>query len=299
METLQLKLFVSLSRTYSFTKTANEFFVSQPTVSTHIKALERSLGVTLLDRDNRKVSLTQEGLEFVDYAQSMLNMQSEAVTRLQNISKGRRGYIRIAILSSMSKLFSECLSEFSRKHQGVQVDVFRMEGIEMIRAIRCREYDIYFGSHLVLPDKNNVEHLVTGAAQLQLFIHKRDIEGIDTDNLSTLRKVQFIAISEMNFALSGRIRSVCMKRGLTPEIMNYYNSTEMVLLAVNSGVGATILPQGIEHFYSFPNIVSLPIRGDDATVKSVVIWHNERLSTEVEAFLSLDALKKAIGRVSA
>ena len=46
MDTLQLKLFLSLAKTLNFTKTANEFYVTQPTVSNYIKSLENGMGVS-------------------------------------------------------------------------------------------------------------------------------------------------------------------------------------------------------------------------------------------------------------
>ena len=93
MDTMQLQVFLSLSKTLNFTKTANEFYVTQPTVSNYIKALESSIGVTLLKRDSHSVSLTAEGKEFVAYANQLLSLQAEAENRLRNISEGRRGYI--------------------------------------------------------------------------------------------------------------------------------------------------------------------------------------------------------------
>lgn len=52
MDMQQLRLFLSISRTLNFTRTANEFFMSQPTVSNQIRALEAELGVPLLKRSS-------------------------------------------------------------------------------------------------------------------------------------------------------------------------------------------------------------------------------------------------------
>ena len=103
MDTMQLQLFLSLSKTLNFTKTANEFYVTQPTVSNYIKALESSIGVTLLKRDSHSVSLTAEGKEFVNYATQILSLEAEAENRLRNISEGRNGYLRVAMLSSAAR----------------------------------------------------------------------------------------------------------------------------------------------------------------------------------------------------
>ena len=138
MDTTQLKLFLSLSKTLNFTKTANEFYVTQPTVSNNIKMLENSVGVTLLKRDSHSVSLTEEGKSFVGYASRILALETEAETRLRNISEGRLGYIRIASLSSAARIFSLCLEEFVQKYPGVQVNVDMLEGSEMIWSMRGR-----------------------------------------------------------------------------------------------------------------------------------------------------------------
>ena len=55
MNILRLRLLVSVSRTLSFTRTANDFFMTQPAVSHQIKALEDSLGVQLLQRNPHRV----------------------------------------------------------------------------------------------------------------------------------------------------------------------------------------------------------------------------------------------------
>lgn len=292
VEMLQLKIFVSLARTCNFTKTAKEFYMSQPTVSNHMKTLERSLGVRLFDRDSHKVSLTQEGQELVDYANNILTLKREAEVRLLNISKGRRGYIRIALLSSMMAFFSECLSVFSKEYPEVQVDVFRMEGIEMMRAFRQKEYDVYFTHYFMAPFNKVEEYILTGAEQLRLYYHKRDAGKFDVDDFTSMQNLRFVAVSEMDFASSGQIKNVCAKRGLTPENINYYNNAETVLLAVNSGVGMAILPYGVSHFFNFTNVESVPIAGDDATVKYIVAWHKAKRNIDVQNFLNISPIKE-------
>ena len=286
MDTLQLKLFISVSQTLSFTKTAHEFYMSQPSVSNYIKALEASIDVKLVNRNSHGVSLTAEGEEFVEYAGKILRLQMEAETRLNNISKGRTGYIKIAMLSSTAKLFSESLAQFLKIQPGVQVDVFKLEGAEMMRAISRHDYDIYFGNRYMVHDSSGVDYAITGTEQLRLFAPVSIADKIDINDWSTLTKFRFVSVPEMDFALSGQIKSICLSRGITPDIINYYNHADTVLLAVNSGIGLAILPPGLT-FYSFPNVVSMPIEGEDAIVQSVVAWHKDRLNQDIQSFLRI------------
>jgi len=290
MDTLELQLFMSLSQTLSFTKTANEFFMSQPTVSNYIKSLESELGVRLLNRDSRSVSLTPEGQEFVGYTHSLLTLQLEAETRLRNIAEGRRGYIKIAMLTSAAQLFSECMTEFGAQEQNVQIDVDIKEGADMIRAINQGSYDIYFANRYMLTRDDNIEFTVTGTHSLHLFVH-RDIAGnIDMRDWSTLSAYKFVSVPDTDFALSGQIRQICLSRGIKPDIINYYNRADTLLLAVNSGIGIAILPPQLKYCYNFPNVVSMPIEGEDAEISSVVARNKNRENPEAFRFLQLKAL---------
>lgn len=296
MDTLQLKLFLSLSKTLNFTKTANEFYVTQPTVSNYIKALENSIGVTLLKRDSHSVSLTPEGKEFLGYATQMLSLQLEAENRLRNIAEGRRGYIRIAMLSSTIQLFQECLNEFVKKHPGIQVNVDMVEGSEMISAIGQCSYDLYFAHEHMISGNDNIDYFTTGTSHLNLFVNKDIVDKIDMSDWSTLTPYHFVASPDAGFSLSGQIKRICNNRGIVPDIINYYNRADSVLLAVNCGVGIAILPPQLKSFYNFPNVTALPIEGADARVDYVVAWNRAGGNPEVKKFLAVKSLTELRGR---
>lgn len=293
MDTVHLRLFLSLAKTLNFTKTANEFYVTQPTVSNYIKILENNVGVTLLKRDSHSVSLTPEGKEFVVYANQILSLETEAENRLRSISEGRRGFIRIAILSSAAKLFSLCLEEFVKKYPGAQVNVDMVEGADMIAAMNQCAYDVYFAhEHMVSNGSGNIDYFVIDTSYLNLLVPRGIADQIDMDDWSNLSSYHFATAIETGFSLSGQIRRICQNRGITPDIINYYNRADTVLLAVNSGVGVSILPRSILDFFSLPNIVAFPIESGDALVNSIVGWNHNGSNPEVAKFLSLSRLAK-------
>jgi DNA-binding transcriptional LysR family regulator len=293
MDTMHLRLFLSLAKTLNFTKTANEFYVTQPTVSNYIKVLENSVGVTLLKRDSHSVSLTPEGKEFVAYANQILSLEAEAENRLRSISEGRRGYIRIAILSSAAKLFSSCLEEFVQKYPGIQVNVDMLEGAEMISAMDQCAYDVYFAhEHMVSGSNSSIDYFVVNTSYLNLVVPRTVADQINMNDWSNLAKYRFASALEAGFSLYGQIRRICQNRGITPDITNYYNRADTVLLAVNSGVGISILPASLVEFYSLPNIVAFPIESGDALLNSIIGWNHSGSNPEVARFLSVSRLAK-------
>ena len=292
MDTLQLKLFLSLSKTLNFTKTANEFYVTQPTVSNYIKSLENNVGVTLLKRDSHNVSLTPEGEEFVMYATQILALQSEAEDRLRVVSGGRSGYLRVAVLTSAMELFSLCLEECIQKYPGMQVNVNVLEGMEMVAAANQCSYDIYFAHQHMVSDNDAVEYFVTGVSNMELVFHRSMADQINMSDWSSLQHMRFVAPLDPSFSLAGQIRRICANRGLEPNIINYYNRADVVLMAVNANVGLSILPPQLVSFYNWPNVAAFPIEGNDAMVYSVVCWNKNSENPDVKKFLGLSRMLK-------
>ena len=72
MEFRQLEAFVNAAKYKSFSKAADATFLTQPTISTHVSNLENELGVRLLNRSGREISLTPHGHEFYSYGRRYL-----------------------------------------------------------------------------------------------------------------------------------------------------------------------------------------------------------------------------------
>ena len=100
MNIQQLRYFLVLADTLSFTKTAEKYYISQTAVSNQIKALEEKLGVQLFQRDNRKVLLTPAGKVFVKEAKSIITRIEEAVQHTKDEDQGFGGEIPVGIIKS-------------------------------------------------------------------------------------------------------------------------------------------------------------------------------------------------------
>ena len=84
MDFKQIEAFINVMQYGSFSKAADATFLTQPTISTHIKSLEDELGVTLIRRKGRGSEPTKEGLEFYKYAMDMVHTRESAIERIGN-----------------------------------------------------------------------------------------------------------------------------------------------------------------------------------------------------------------------
>lgn len=66
--------------------------------------------------------------------------------------------------------------------------------------------------------------------------------------------------------------------------MNYYNRADMLLLGVDAGAGVAILPPEVAAMKCPENVVALPIRGDDAALRSVVAWKMDSENADADRF---------------
>src|SRR3990170_8986093 len=92
-----LRAFVTVARTRSLSRAADELNLGQPTISDRLRALERELGVTLVRRQGRGVALTPEGETFLPYAQRALDVIKQGKDSTRAARSGSGGRVSIAV----------------------------------------------------------------------------------------------------------------------------------------------------------------------------------------------------------
>ncbi|MCL2392086.1 MAG: LysR family transcriptional regulator [Oscillospiraceae bacterium] len=284
MDTMQLKLFVSAANTLNFSRTAEQFFISQPAVTHSVKILEASLGVKLFNRTSRRITLTAEGVEFLPYAVRALETLGSAEVRLQNMAQGRTGHIRIAALSSLIYHLSDCLVALHKQYPAIQVDIDLLEGTELVNSVRKGSYDFYFSNAEMLAGATSYTFTNIGHGQVELFVNKAVADKVDMNDWSTLKDYPLVSISRSDAWLTGRISRICKNRGFQPNIINYYNRAEAAIMSVNAGIGVAILPKATYRLYLLPDVVTFPIDGDDAKIDNVFAWKHEQSTTACHIF---------------
>ncbi len=112
-----LETFCRVANLKSFSKAAEDLFLTQPTVSGHILALEKSLSIRLFDRTGREVRLTQAGKILYDFASRMLVSRKELINALSQFSQGLRGELALGASTIPGEyLLPKLLGDFKKEH---------------------------------------------------------------------------------------------------------------------------------------------------------------------------------------
>lgn len=118
----QLGYFVAVAEEGQITRAAKRLHIAQPALSQAIAQLEAQLGLELLERHARGVSLTAAGEIFLVKAKAALRAEAEATATARSIARGAQGSIEMGFLSTPPRLFAESLfEEFARTHPLVNV----------------------------------------------------------------------------------------------------------------------------------------------------------------------------------
>lgn len=116
----RLKVFFTVSRKLSFTKAAQELFITQPAVTKHIKELEEQLGVALFTRHGNNISLTPAGQILYRYAENIFHTYAELENELARLSDLHKGNIVIGASTTLAQyVLPAILAQFKAAHPAV------------------------------------------------------------------------------------------------------------------------------------------------------------------------------------
>ena len=141
----QLKYFISVAEHQSFTKAANQFYISQTAITQQIQALETAVDTPLIDRTTRPISLTPSGKTFLIEAKSILRHMDTAIMRTREASKGLMGNIRIGYTKGYEQSnLPKRLRDFHKQYPNILITCYRNDTDMLASGIINKEYDIIF-----------------------------------------------------------------------------------------------------------------------------------------------------------
>jgi DNA-binding transcriptional LysR family regulator len=119
-----MKLFTRIYETHSFSQTARELGMTQPTVSKGLAALERALGSKLLDRNTRGLRPTESGSLYYAQCKRWLGEMEEVEEHLASARKGARGLLRLSFPVNLGQIeLARIAYAFQRQNPSIQLDL--------------------------------------------------------------------------------------------------------------------------------------------------------------------------------
>ena len=141
MELRQLKYFVKIAETLSFSKASKQLFITQSTLSQQIHQLEQELNTPLFQRNTHGVKMTEAGNELLPYAIRTLHAAETCIDRMQDLQQLLTGTLNIGVTYSFSPILTETLLTFMNRYPKVKLNIFYKPMTDLMDMLRESDLD--------------------------------------------------------------------------------------------------------------------------------------------------------------
>jgi DNA-binding transcriptional LysR family regulator len=237
----QLKAFLLTARHQSFSRAAEELFITQSGMSLLVRELETQLGFRLLHRTTRRVSLTEAGTRFFPVAERSLSALESAATSIGRAAGDARPRLSVGATPLIAaELLAPAVAQYRHANSRLDIQVHDMQGTRLIEMLQAGEIDVAVSDFM---------HDVAGADKMPLarfslmLIRSQDHGPV----LSPLVKWSDIAMRRLiGCSPDNSIQELVDERLLgagrrhPPEIVCNYPGTQIAM--VESGAGIAVMP---------------------------------------------------------
>jgi DNA-binding transcriptional LysR family regulator len=284
LDVKQLKYFIEVTKSGSFTRAANQLYITQPAISRIIKSLEDELGVPLFVRSRKHLSLTEAGKVFYNHAQQMEEQYHALLNDLEQLVTLQKGHLRIGLPSIINSFFfSQFLAAFHREYPEITFQLVEDGSKRIEEKVANDELD--FGV-VVLPTQHHVfDNYSFVKEKLKIIVpSSHRLAAREKIELKELREEAFIMFNK-DFALRDNIIQACNESGFKPKIISETSQLDFIEEMVASKLGITLLPESTSMELT-SDVIAIPVANPAIDWDLALIWKNDvRLSHVMQEFI--------------
>ncbi|AMY68257.1 LysR family transcriptional regulator [Frigidibacter mobilis] len=282
----QLEAFYWLTRLKSYQRVADHIGLTQPAVSARISGLEDSLGVSLIDRTEMEFTLTEQGHEVAEYAETFLNL-SEALTARLKVKQKRR--YTIGAVGMVTKTWGVTLRrKILTSPGGELVDFHSGSNVDLKHQLRSGALDMAFVTGEAglpqMPNSFSVQYHVG-------WVARPDVVGEVTRPMTPdeLRGLPLILYPHTS-PLFGPVAELVDETRRRPNSRHTGNSLGTICDMVRSGYGASAVPlAALEREIAAGMLVEIPTTVQLAPLDIRCVHVNKARKAQTEAIFALAA----------
>lgn len=247
MDFFRLRTLRELSRRSTMAAVSDALGISSSAVSQQIAQLEDEVGIALVERRGRGVTLTPAGQRLVQHADRIFAVVEEAKTDIAELQNIVAGDLRIAAQpSAASSFIPAAMHELAIRHPHLDIVLTTMGPAEGVAALRAWQADIVIADDMSF-DPRTLEGLadISFLCRDQLFVllpvgHR--LEGEPVISLAQLRDERWV-LDVASSAYSMAILRACRDIGFEPVVNGFSDSFEVVFALVEAGCSISVMPE--------------------------------------------------------
>jgi len=279
---VQLEHFLAVARCKRFSRAAEECYVSQSSLSKHIKALEEELGVELFVRGYSEVTLTPAGGMFLGFAKKTFLGYEEILQGLAQYSSTAPLRIRVGALPLMDvyDLHSD-IADFQVDNPGIQIDFHELNQGEILRHLEMNQLDVAFlRTDRLSADEFEWTPLIRDEITIVCSV-KYPLARAHRIEVGDLKDERFVLIDKQSSIYAVFIEE-CRRNGFVPNVTFTHARHEPLVSAVAKNIGITALPKGLTRGRNESLLACIPLTTPLFSEVGLVVPRGRRLTPWAE-----------------
>lgn len=259
MDLERARLFRDIAQSRSVSKGAKQNGISQSAASQHLQDLEEQVGLPLLDRGTRPLTVTDAGKLYLEMCRDVLRRQDEFQAALERMKTEVEGTVRVASIYSVGlSEMSQLEQEFSRRYPDAHLEVEYLRPEKVYEAVVTDRADLGLLSYpeatkevTVLPWRQ--EEMVVAASPYHALAEKSEVRPEDLEGLD------FVGFDE-DLPIRRDIDRFLREHHVEVNLTLHFDNLQMIKEAVAHGEGVSIMPARImEEEVKQGRLVPIPI----------------------------------------
>ena len=296
----QLQIFEASVRLGSFSRAAEELFVTQPTVSMQIKKLADALGLPLFEQVGRNVRPTEVGRELYDSCRRIFENLANLEMKVSDHKGMKRGRLRLGVVTTAKYFVPEVLGEFCRLYPGIDVALKVSNRDRIVERLNSYEDDLFIMGQGLQDSVEVVSYPFSPNPLVVMAPRDHPLVGEKNIPLSRIAEEPLI-LREPGSGIRDAALRLFEQHNLMPQVRMELGSNEAIKHAIVGGLGISVLSL---HTVSLEGPAGPVVLLDVEGFPIMRQWHlvypkGKELSLVAEAFLeySLDVEPRMRGKM--
>ncbi len=235
----QLRVFEAVARNLSFTRAAEELYLTQPTVSIQLKQLTELIGQPLFEQIGKRIYLTDVGSELLKTCREMFDAMERFEMLVSDIKGVKAGKLRLAVITTAKYFIPRLLGIFCQRYPGIDVSLKVTNRERVLQRMADNQDDLYV---LGTPPEN-LDIVVEPFLENPLVVVAASNHPLAQEKNITPRRLaqEPFLMREPGSGIRLATEQFFAERGLKPKVRMELGSNEAIKQAVAGGLGIAIL----------------------------------------------------------
>jgi DNA-binding transcriptional LysR family regulator len=288
MELRHLRYFAAVAEELHFGRAAERLGMAQPPLSQQIKSLEQEIGVPLLLRTKRRVTLTAAGTVFFDEARKILAHADQAVRAAQRAARGEIGELVVGFVSSAVYGKVPLIFAMMReRYPDISLILHDLTSEEQVEAVKGYRLDVGLIRPPVIAAESLAIQVIWREPLIVVLPETHPLAGEGEIAIEALANESFLQVPRhAGPGFYDQFIRICAEAGFSPKVAQVARTVPTIVNLIAGGMGVSLVPASLQNLQR-TGVVYRPLKAPVPTTDLAVLWRPDDESPALLSFLKI------------